>query len=376
MSSKGQKKEASKRMENQRKFPVFELWGSAYEIGLAHGRLARKQIEASICCYQEMFQTFSGISWEEAKKYACGMAKNIEEYDPEIMEEIRGIAEGAEKELGDILALNTRSEIVLQGGQVGDGCTSVAFTEDVTGDGADWLGQNWDWKLEQRDALVVLKIHQKDKPDLLLFTEAGIVGKFGLNEAGIGVCLNALASDQKVEGPAVPLHVVLRGILNSSTLSDAIQNVGRMNLACCANFHTASAEGQAVAIEAGPGDFDVLYGEEGFLVHTNHFLSPRFYQVHDTGKMAFPDTFLRYGRMRQMIRAALEGDGRIRIETIQSFLRDHKGFPDSICRHEDKNDPEGKRMGTVFSILMNLSKREMYLTGGNPCETSYELYNL
>ena len=160
-------------MENQRKFPVFELWGSAYEIGLAHGRLARKQIEASICCYQEMFQTFSGISWEEAKKYACGMAKNIEEYDPEIMEEIRGIAEGAEKELGDILALNTRSEIVLQGGQVGDGCTSVAFTEDVTGDGADWLGQNWDWKLEQRDALVVLKIHQKDKPDLLLFYRSG-----------------------------------------------------------------------------------------------------------------------------------------------------------------------------------------------------------
>lgn len=363
-------------MEEQQRFPVFELSGTPFEIGLAHGRLAREQIQVSLDCYREMFQVFSGISWDEAREYAAGFQDSIEVYDPEIMEELRGVAKGAQKDLEDILALNTRSEIVLQGAQVCDGCTSAAFMENITKDRENWLGQNWDWKLRQRGALVVLKIHQKNKPDLLLFTEAGIIGKFGLNSEGVGVCLNALASDQRVKGTTVPLHVVLRGILNSPTLSDAIQNTGRMNLACCANFQTASAQGQAIAIEAGPGDFDVLYGEEGFLVHTNHFLSPRFYQIHDTGKMSFPDTFLRYGRMRQMIREALTTEERLSVETIQNFFRDHKGYPDSICRHEDEREPEGKRMGTVFSILMNLSRREMYLTSGNPCETSYELYRL
>ena len=88
-------------MEEQQRFPVFELSGTPFEIGLAHGRLAREQIQVSLDCYREMFQVFSGISWDEAREYAAGFQDSIEVYDPEIMEELRGVAKGAQKDLED-----------------------------------------------------------------------------------------------------------------------------------------------------------------------------------------------------------------------------------------------------------------------------------
>lgn len=362
-------------MENRGLFPVLDLSGSPGEVGEQHGRLAREQVEVSLNCYRAMFRDYAGISWEAARRYARTFVEPIRDYDPAILEEIEGVARGSGYDLEDILALNVRSEIVLQSGQLSQGCTALALTPPVSRGGETWLAQNWDWKVSQRRAYVLLRIRQSGKPDLFLFTEAGIVGKLGLNSAGLGVCLNALGSDQRVEGPTVPLHIVLRGILNSATLSDAIENVGRVHTACCANFLTASGEGQAISIEAGPGDFDVLYAEEGWIAHTNHFVAPRWRTVHDTGKMAFPDSFLRYGRARQLLRRAVER-GPAGFPEIQDILRDHVGFPDSICRHEDPGDPEGRRMGTVFSIAMNLSQRELWLTPGNPCETPYALYRM
>lgn len=362
-------------MFNKNLFPVIEASGTPYEVGYIHGSQAQKQIDVSVSTYKDMFLTYSGITWEAAQKYANTFIEAITGYDADIMEELRGIAAGSGYELTEILALNVRSEIVLQGGLI-DGCTSFALLPEITEARETWLAQNWDWKKQQQNAYILLKIKQEKKPDINLFTEAGIVGKLGFNSSGIGVCLNALGSDKKVEGPVVPLHIVLRGILNSETLPDAIASVAKMNLSCCANFMTACADGSAVTVEAGPGDFDVLYPDDYWIAHTNHFTSNYWIsRVHDTGKVSFPDTFIRYGRVKQLIKKVL-ANHKFGFQDIRSILSDHMGYPDSICRHEDIRDEEGKRMGTVFSVVMNLSRREMYITPGNPCESQHYLYKL
>ena len=292
------------------------------------------------------------------------------------MEEIRGIAEGSKYALEDILALNVRSEIVLQGAQVNaldGGCTSFAFTPFRSASGETWLGQNWDWKMTEQKGCVILHIKQANKPDITMVTEAGIVGKIGYNSAGIGVALNALASDKIVEGKVIPLHIALRGVLNSVTLSDAIRAAGIMNLSCCANFTMASAEGQAVCVEIGPGDIDVLYAEDGYCTHTNHFYGPRMINVKDTGRISLPDSYLRLGRIRDMIKQI---EGKVTVQDIKHMLCDHVGYPDSICRHEDITEPAEKRFGTIFSIIMNLDREEMYFAPGNPCECGFHLYKL
>lgn len=51
---------------------------------------------------------------------------------------MQGIADGAEKELLDIVAINVRTEINF--GLFSDGCTALAWHTEKRA----WLGQNWD----------------------------------------------------------------------------------------------------------------------------------------------------------------------------------------------------------------------------------------
>ena len=119
-------------MLNKNLFPTIIASGTPYEIGFAHGEGAKDIIKYSIDTYKAMFWDYSGISWEKACEYARTFIPAINEYDADLMEEMRGVAEGSGYSLDDILALNVRSEIVLQGSQVDealtDGCTSFVFT--------------------------------------------------------------------------------------------------------------------------------------------------------------------------------------------------------------------------------------------------------
>ena len=351
-------------------FPVIECEGTPYEIGYAHGKGAKEQIHFSIETYKAMFWDYSAISWEKALSYAETFTDTIAEYDADLLEEIKGVAAGSGYKVEEILALNTRSEIVLQGGQVDGGCTAFLFTPEMTESGHLIMGQNWDWKNTIRQGCVILKIKQGDnKPDITMVTEAGIIGKVGFNSAGIGVCLNALGSTMRVAGKTLPLHIALRGVLNSQTLSDAIRESVRLPLACCAHFMIGHASGEGVVLEIGPGDFDIIYADD-YLCHTNHFYTPRLDYVKDTTRISLPDSFLRLGRFKKLVRNTPH---KITVSDLKGFLQDHKSYPDSICRHDDLLEAEGHRLCTVFGLIMDLEREEMYFAPGQPCCHEFHL---
>ena len=222
--------------------------------------------------------------------------------------------------------------------------------------------------------MVMMKIRQKNgKPDIFMVTEAGIIGKTGFNSAGICLYLNALSTNQAPKG--LPLHLAMRGILDCSSLAEAIGAATRFPLGCCANFMIGHKNGECADIEIENEDFDVLYPRDGILVHTNHFVSPRLPILprKDTSKQKFPDTFVRLGRADKLLRKK----GRdISEKDIMEVLRDHVEYPSSICRHEDLTAPKGKRMGTVFSMVVNLTQGRIYFCKGNPCEQGYEEYGI
>ena len=99
-----------------------------------------------------------------------------------------------------------------------DGCTALAYhssTDDP--DHTTVLAQNWDWHNEQATNLVHIRIrnsHQSHKAPLLSFvSEAGIIGKIGLNSYGIGTCLNAIRAPG-VSFTRLPVHLALRAVLD------------------------------------------------------------------------------------------------------------------------------------------------------------------
>ncbi len=361
-------------MEN---FPFVEIEGTPYEIGYQHGSIFKEKVAGTIACYQEMFRDYSNLEWERAKELSLKFRDIIMEYNPDYMEEIKGVADGSGFSFEDILALNCRSELVFVGNEMDKadgGCTSIGISSDAGAGGQAFLAHNWDWKTSQRNSMIMMKIRQKNgKPDIFMVTEAGIIGKTGVNSAGICLYLNALSTDQAPKG--LPLHLAMRGILDCRTLAEAISAAVRLPLGCCANFMIGHKNGECVDIEIENEDFDVLYPKNGILVHTNHFVSPRLPILprKDTCKYKFTDSFTRLGRADKLLR---KKEKEISETDIMEVLRDHVEYPSSICRHDDMEQPKGKRMGTVFSMVVNLTEGKIYFCKGNPCEKSYEEYQI
>lgn len=362
-------------------FPFVEASGTPYEIGLAHGRGLRTQVANSIACYRAMFADYSNLEWSRARKLSLRFAPMIEEYNAAYLDEIRGVADGSGFDFEDILALNCRSELVFVGNemnQIEGACTTIGVSADASSTGRALMGYNWDWKTCQRDAMGVVRIAAHDGlPSILMLTEAGIIGKAGINSDGLCVSLNALSTNQAPAG--LPLHIAMRGMLESSTLYEAIRATTRMPLGCCANFMVGSANGEVIDIEVENEDYDVLYPQGGLIVHTNHFTSPRLplSPRKDTLKSKVPDTFVRLGRAAKLMRRAMDArDGSTTLDDIAAVLHDHVEYPSSICRHDDPKVSEGLRMGTVFSLIAELGTSKMSICVGNPCENTYETYRL
>ncbi|MBN1333844.1 MAG: hypothetical protein JW971_08760 [Synergistales bacterium] len=349
-------------------YPHFKIEGNPYERGIAYGRRTAELIEISIWNYSKMFEAFSDLTWSDARKRSLDFLPSIEAYTPDLLDEMKGIAEGSGLTFEDILTLNSRSEIVLDTSV--DGCTAFGVTPEFSSEGKTYICQNWDWIRRQKDTLVVIEIAQEPSPSILMIAEAGIISGKGLNSSGLGVCFNALSTGQGK--PGIPVHVLLRRILDSKTLGDAVESVASAERASSGNFLIGTSEGEIINIESAPEDFGVLYAEKGYLAHTNHFLCINHVcNVKDHGKVILPDTFHRLGRIKGLLE---NKKGSVDFNTCHEFLSDHRNFPDSICRHEDQKDPQGKQLASVYSAIMDLKERQLWLTSTNPCSGDFESY--
>jgi isopenicillin-N N-acyltransferase-like protein len=108
------------------------------QIGLQHGQAASVQISRSITFYASLFLKNCAKTWPQVQDLASKFEQQAKTKWPAYHEEMRGIADGAGKDLLDIVALNVRTEINF--GLFSDGCTALAWHTEKHA----WLAQNWD----------------------------------------------------------------------------------------------------------------------------------------------------------------------------------------------------------------------------------------
>ncbi|ERS99602.1 isopenicillin-N N-acyltransferase [Sporothrix schenckii 1099-18] len=343
--------------------------GTPYEIGLQHGRQAVSLVHGSIDFYREYFERKSKLSWDASTAAAMHFQKVLDIHVPHLVEEMRGIADGAGVPYTSILAINARSEIAM--GLMDDGCTSVAWTTDDF----SVAGQNWDWEDPQRARLVLMHIRPAADPihprvNLDQVTEAGIVGKIGLNAHGVAVFLNALRAPG-VNYDALPAHVALRVALEAPSRAQALAQLRAVAPAAGTSVHIMVADATgAMSIECTAVDMVTLSDVNGKLAHTNHFLAKHAPDAPTGASYAiFPDTYARQERITQL----LDGDSRSHHEAIndsssalslvQKWLADTDGFPVSINR---QSSPPGNGSTTLFSIAVDLHARRAIVIDGRP----------
>ena len=80
-----------------------------FERGVQYGQQAKREIEIAIRYYQNKFA--KKFTWEQVLTFAEKFNQVTEGFSPEIMDEIRGIAAGAGRDVREIMAVNARYEI-------------------------------------------------------------------------------------------------------------------------------------------------------------------------------------------------------------------------------------------------------------------------
>ena len=348
------------------KFKEITVSGTPYERGLTYGQLCREEIHISIKGYETLFKETKGITWEDARKISEYYLSVLRDTEPDYVEEMRGIAEGAEVDLLDIAAFNSRTEIIYAQASKADvsECTTISLMAPATEGGRVIAAENWDYSTLLRNSLVIVHVYQEDKPDFVMVTEAGMIGGIGMNDRGIAVLLNALTTTVPCQG--IPLRARMRSMLEAETLGDAYVQGGRMPVTV-ANLIATHKDGVAIGFEMDSQDIEPLIPEDGFLVHTNHYIGPKMYLTHDVNHRG--SSYIRLQRIRSLVK---ERHGHITIEDVMSMLRDHAGYPYSICDHENMKDALVNRDATNFGIIMDLTENCMYLAPGNPCESEFE----
>jgi isopenicillin-N N-acyltransferase-like protein len=354
-------------------FPVITLSGGPYERGYQHGRKARDQVAVAVETYLRAFERDARLDREGVRRAAARFIPGIERFDPELLTELRGVAEGSGQGLEEIVAINARNELLFA---VQPECTSFAVLPQASRSGHTFIGQNLDWKASATASGVVLEILQEDegKPNIVTVTEAGTIGRSGMNSAGVGLCINFLRSrdsdTRRLQSVGVPTQLVRRAMLNAWTFADAANALQGLARCIASNYLLAHAGGEAVDFEAAPEGIGRLDPVNGLLTHSNHFVT-QWGRPLDTGIAVFPDTLPRLERIEQLLRPRV---GEIDVEHLFAALRDHSGLPDSICRHGDERDPVPTHMETSVSIVMDLDDRKVWITAGPPCESEYRLF--
>jgi isopenicillin-N N-acyltransferase like protein len=344
----------------------------------AYGEQARDRIGTSIDAYRDVFRAYAGWDWDRVRREASRYEEPIQAFDPQYLEEMQGIADGADTDLADILSINVRTEVMFaakaraaeahgNGRRQGE-CSAFAVLPTASRDGHTLIGQNWDWLLHCFDTVVVRESEQEDGPNFVSVVEAGLLAKTGMNSSGLGVATNALVVDDDRGEPGIPYHVLLRAFMDCETISDAYAAAQKGFRSSSANYLLAHRDGIAVDLEATPGDFSrlfLVFPDDGVLLHTNHFRAEAFDRK-DVSLWVMPDSPFRLERFKAAV-----AERPLSLDTFREVLADHANYPSGLCCHPDGRMDPHDQGATVASVLMDLDAARIWVAHGHPCTVPY-----
>jgi isopenicillin-N N-acyltransferase like protein len=351
--------------------PLIEISGGPRERGEQYGRLAGEQIDASIAYYRQAFTDASGLTWDQIVTQAEAWVAPATAYAPDLVEELRGIAHGAQRDFLELMAVNARGEIIYDrqfADLVGGECTTYAVGPEAAGDGHSYAGQNWDYLCGARDSIIMLRIIGDGEPDIIMQIEAGQLGRHGANSAGIAMQVNGLGGRYGFTGFGVPQPFVRRRVLQSDNLHDAMERVFKAPQQIGANYLLASREGFAISLETTPAERTAwLYPTDGILVHGNHHEA--YVPTGQPGPylpMAV-DSLYRVPLVRaglQRVRTA--SDTASTRDAIARTLSNDDFAPNSVCAMPDPKLPFVKQWQTVAATIVDLTTGEYLVADGLP----------
>jgi len=350
-------------------YPYLEVSGAPYEMGLQHGEALPERIRRFIDMILEAV-TGPERPKDQILKRTHAAVPLLEEHCPNLLEEIRGLADGAGISFEEAVLLQLRGEVA----QIPDGaCTTYAISGAGTTTGEMFIGQNSDMGPEQEEVGIVLKLTPARGPRILMWTFAGHLGYHGMNSEGVAHFANALGGGPEWKF-GLSHYPLKRMMLEQRTVGEVLTLLDRYPVASSGNYVLRGGCGNYCNVEVTPDGYATnCPGEEGFVAHSNHFLcSP--WACPENYESSLKDSFPRLHRMHSLIQNRF---GQIGVDDVIEFLSDHENEPTSICRHtHEHNDHPGGAGKTVCALIAEPEGGRMHVCKGNPCQGRWETFEV
>jgi isopenicillin-N N-acyltransferase like protein len=259
-------------------FPVLDLVGAPRERGRVHGEELRSLIETGVAQWKEELERARGCSPDTyIAQFLAAMSfdRAIGRWAPDLLEEIRGIAEGAGLPFETVYAYNLLDEEWWFGEEwsarssVASACSAAGLRVGPTGHPV--IAQNMDLPRSFVPTQTVLRVRQENGAEELVLTAAGIIGLCGCNSWGLALCCNALSHlGHSAEG--LPVAFVVRRILEQTSIREVRPFVDSVPHASGQNLLLADPDGLC-DLECSSNQVAEFGGEAGAIVHANHALA-------------------------------------------------------------------------------------------------------
>ncbi len=278
------------------------------------------------------------------------------------------MAEGANISYEEIAVVNAMEAVTVDALHLTK-CTSLAVNDDRTADGHILVAHNEDWVPEDEPGVYIVHASPDDEPSFLAMTYGALLPNVGFNSAGIAqLCDTVYPSDSRI---GIPRVIVSRAVLGARTMAEAIRYVLVPQRAAGYNHMLVDENGEMYSVEVSARKFALLYGQDGYIVHTNHYLDLKM-QAIEVEPDELIGTRLRYFRATRLIKRVQQHT----IKSLELIQRDHLNYPNSICNHYTEDIDPLDREKTINAMIIDLTARAMHIAWGNPCANQYHTYYL
>lgn len=346
-------------LERREGFLILHLEGSPYEMGFQEGVLLKEEIAE---VYKEYL--YKKVIGEWVRVYALMRknklarrsprevllenAKQLEKaIPPEYLEQMRGLAEGAEVSYDDVLMFTTHADFLVAL------CSSFAAWGSLTEGGGLITSRNLDWGRGEEGLFGKYTTIRICKPKegfpFVSISYPGFSGVLtGMNIQGLTLGFNySMCEDNDSSG--LPITILLQKALsNSSDLKTAVKTItsakrtGGFNI-----LLTSWKDNQAKVVEVSAHQWGIREAVNERIVATNHFLTSEL-----KGKNSRLNTFF-------------SSTSEDRYERLVELIEENKGkiSPKKACQF--MHDFEVRQKGTIQSIVFLPESLDFFVWAGH-----------
>lgn len=323
----------------------YEFTQTHYQAGLQQGRALRAR-GAAIAGSPVFALT------DQARRFAAHCLPFYEQYCPQLLQELAGIADGQ----GTERELLCHTALCIYCAPPQNHCTCFAFAGaqgPVFGRNSDFLAQ-----LAPLNSNCLYRL--EGAYPFLANTTAFVQMEDGINSQGLAVGLTFVCPREL--RPGLNAGMMLRLLLERcATTGEAVDLLRELPAASSQTFTLADRAGSLAVVEKAPAAFALQRPRPGqpYLAAVNHFYTEALSPYNPPAGFDDWRSAQRYATARRALKEHPNGDAAF----AQALLAGEYGF---LCQ---KGGPAGA--DTVWSVVYDLGQGRIYRAEGNPSRTAF-----